>query len=624
MSSNSLSVLQQSLDEADLAKLTALDNPAVHAFVADAIDLCKPEKVFVVTDSSEDIAAVRQMAIDNREETPLAMEGHTVHFDGPKDQGRDPANTKYLLPEGVDLGERLNSTDRAGGLAEVRGIMDGIMAGRTMLVRFFCLGPTNSVFSIPCVQITDSAYVGHSEDLLYRSGYEQFRRIGGSEDFFRVLHSAGPLSEDMTSTDVANRRIYIDIATDTVYSANTQYAGNTVGFKKLALRLAIRKADREGWLAEHMFVMGVKGPGGRKTYFCGAFPSGCGKTSTAMLPGESIVGDDLAYFRKVDGEFRAVNVEQGIFGIIRDVNAEGDPVIYDVLTRPGEVIFSNVLVKDGKPYWVGMGQDLPTEGINYSGKWTAGKTDPDTGAELEPSHWNARYTVSLDRLSNLDEALEDPDGVPVGGIIYGGRDSDTAVPVTESFDWVHGIVTIGASLESETTATVVGAAGVRKFDLMSIMQFVAIPIGRYIENNLKFADGLASPPKVFGTNYFLKGEDGRYLNGMRDKHVWVKWAELRVHGDVDAIETPVGLIPRYEDLKRLFREVLDKDYAEDDYAEQFKVRIPENLAKLDRIEKVYRDIEDTPRAVLDTLAAQRERLLALQKEKGDYVAPTDL
>ncbi|HUU23878.1 MAG TPA: phosphoenolpyruvate carboxykinase (GTP) [Phycisphaerae bacterium] len=624
MSGDVMTVLRANIDKTNLAKLTALANPAMHAFVADAITVCKPKNVFVVSDSADDVAAVRQMAIDHREETPLAMAGHTVHFDGPKDQGRDPGSTKYLLPEGVDLGARLNSVARSTGLAEIRGIMDGIMAARTMLVRFFCLGPTDSVFSIPCVQLTDSAYVGHSEDLLYRAGYEQFRKIGDSTGFFRVLHSAGPVGEDMTSTDVANRRVYVDIATDTVYSANTQYAGNTVGFKKLALRLAIRKADREGWLAEHMFVMGVKGPGGRKTYFCGAFPSGCGKTSTAMLPGETIVGDDLAYFRKVAGQFRAVNVEKGIFGIIRDVNDTDDPVIHDVLTRPGEVIFSNVLVTDGTPYWVGMGRDLPAEGVNYAGRWTAGMTDPEIGEEIEPSHWNARYTVSLDRLSNLDEALNDPAGVPVGGIIYGGRDSDTAVPVTESFDWVHGIVTIGASLESETTATVVGDAGVRKFDLMSILQFVAIPIGKYIDNNLTFVEGLASAPKVFGTNYFIKGEDGRYLNGMRDKHVWVKWAELRVHGDVDAIATPVGLIPRYEDLKRLFKEVLGKDYAKADYVEQFTIRIPENLAKIDRIEKIYREIKETPKAVLDTLAAQRERLVALRKEKGDYVAPTEL
>ncbi len=618
------SVLKAALDEDSLRKLLALENAKLHAFVADAVELCRPAKVFVATDDPGDIAFVRRLAIANGEETPLATEGHTVHFDGYYDQGRDPGNTKYLLPAGVDLGERLNSTDRQGGLAEVRRLLAGAMAGRTMLVRFFCLGPTDSVFAIPCVQITDSAYVAHSEDLLYRPGYEQFRKLGGGEAFFRYLHSAGRLGPDHTSLDVEKRRVYIDIAEETVYSVNTQYGGNTIGLKKLSLRLAIRKADREGWLAEHMFIMAVHGPGGRKTYFCGAYPSGCGKTSTSMLPGETIVGDDIAYFRILDGQFRAANVERGIFGIIRDVNSQDDPLIHQALTTPGEVIFSNVLVKDGRPYWVGMGGELPTEGVNHSGPWRAGKTGPE-GKPVPPSHWNARYTVSLERLPNLDEALEDPRGVVVGGIFYGGRDSDTAVPVQQAFDWSHGIVTMAASLESEATAAVVGGReGVRKFDLMSNMDFVAIPLGKYIRNNLEFGGRLGEPPAIFATNYYLRGPDGAYLSGMLDKHVWVKWAELRVHGEAGALEGPTGWVPRYDDLKRLFAEVRQRDYSPAEYAEQFRIRIPENLAKIERIETIYRGVEDTPPAVFDALAAQRRRLQELRQAKGDYVAPTEL
>jgi len=616
-------VLKDRLDAEDLEKLLALDNPKLHRFVADAVALCKPEKVFVATDSADDIAFVRRLAIDNGEETPLATEGHTVHFDGYFDQARDKEQTKYLLPAGVDLGERLNSVERDAGLAEVRGFLDGAMAGRTALVRFFCLGPTDSPFAIPCAQITDSAYVAHSEDLLYRTGYGQFGKLGGGEGFFRFLHSAGRLDEDRTSADVEDRRVYIDIDEEVVYSVNTQYGGNTIGLKKLALRLAIRKADREGWLAEHMFVLGMHGPEGRKTYFCGAFPSACGKTSTAMLPQESIVGDDIAYFRILDGQFRAVNVEKGIFGIIRDVNGDDDPVIYKVLTTPGEVIFSNVLIKDGRPYWLGMGRDLPEEGRNHSGPWTPGKTGPD-GREVDPSHKNARYTVSLERLANVDEALHEPGGVPVGGIIYGGRDSDTCVPVQQAFDWTHGIVTMGASLESETTAATLGATGVRKFNLMSNLDFLAIPLGKYVQNNLDFGGRLEGPPAIFAVNYFLKGPDGEYLNAMLDKHVWVRWAELAVHGDVGTLEAPTGRIPVYDDLKRLFAEVRKKAYTPADYAEQFKVRIPENLAKIERIEAVYRDVADTPQAVFDTLAAQRRRLEKLRQAKGDYVAPREL
>ncbi|MGD9109596.1 MAG: phosphoenolpyruvate carboxykinase domain-containing protein, partial [Phycisphaerales bacterium] len=421
-------ILKDRLDESNLEKLSALANPKLHLFVADAIELCQPDTVFVVTDSAEDSAYIRKQAVETGEEKSLAMQGHTVHFDGYYDQARDPANTKYLLRPGVDLGERINSIDKNTGLTEVRGFLKGSMKGRQMLVCFFCLGPTNSEFSIPCVQITDSPYVAHSETILYRPGYEQFKKIGDSENFFRFLHTEGEL-ENFVSKNIDKRRVYIDLDDNIVYSTNTQYGGNTIGLKKLSLRLAIQKADAEGWLAEHMFVMGVHGPSSRVTYFTGAFPSACGKTSTSMLPGQTIVGDDIAYLRKKDGQMHCVNVEQGIFGIIRDVNAEDDPIIYKAITMPGEVIFGNVLVtNDGKAHWLGMGCDLPKEGTNYAGKWHEGMTGPD-GKEVSPSHKNARYTIRISDLENKDKLMDAPEGVPVGGIFYGGRDSDTWVPV---------------------------------------------------------------------------------------------------------------------------------------------------------------------------------------------------
>jgi len=394
-----------------------------------------------------------------------------------------------------------------------------------------------------------------------------------------------------------------------------------VGLKKLSLRLAIRKADRESWLAEHMFIMRSNGPKGRKTYFCGAFPSACGKTSTAMIPGENIVGDDLAYFRIIDGEFRAVNVESGIFGIIEDVNAKDDPVIYDVLTKPGEVIFSNVLVKDGKPYWLGMGEEIPTQGENYCGKWEKGMKGPD-GKDTTPSHKNARYTVKMADLKNADPHWDDPKGVKVDGIIYGGRDSDTNVPVREAYSWEHGICTMGAMLESETTAATIGQQGVRVWNVMSNMDFLSMSVGRYIENNLKFAKDIKRP-KVFGTNYFLK-KDGQFLNGKLDKSIWIKWMERRVHNEMEVLDAGYGLIPQYEDLKQLFKEVLKKDYTKKDYVEQFTVRIPELLAKLERMEKIYATIADTPPAMKTEMASQRKRLSALRQANGDYISPLDL
>ena len=616
-------ILAGKLDSASLAKLEALANEHLVEFIADAVKLCQPDSVTVYDDSTKDVQQVRRLALETREEKALATDGHTYHFDGMQDQGRDKEVTRYLVPADQSLSKTLNQMDREQGLGEVRGLLTGCMKGRRMLVRFFCLGPTGSPFSISCAQITDSAYVAHAEDLLYRAGYEQFKRLAGSGEFFRFVHSSGKLTPDMVSAEPDKKRIYIDYTREHVYSVNTQYAGNTVGLKKLALRLAIRKADREGWLAEHMFVMGVHGPSGRVTYFTGAYPSACGKTSTAMIPGETIVGDDIAYFRSIGGQARAVNVEVGIFGIIQDVKAKDDPVIWDVLHKPGEVIFSNVLIHDGQPYWLGMGEEIPAEGVNFSGAWQTGKKDA-SGAAIPPAHKNARYTISLRSIANLDPELDNPQGVPVGGVIYGGRDSDTAVPVQQSFDWAHGMVAYGASQESETTSATIGQEGVRAFNLMSNLDFLAIPLGKYIQNNLDFGLKVANPPRVFATNYFQR-EGGKFLTGMRDKAVWVKWMELRVHNEAPAITTPTGLIPQYEDLKRLFQQVLGKEYSREDYIRQFTTRIPENLAKLDRIEKIYRtEVKDTPAVVFEILAQQRARLEALRKAKGDYVKPTEL
>jgi len=617
-------LIKEKLTAENYDKLIALDNPKMHEFVADAIELCGPASVFVCTDSPDDIAHLRELAVKNGEEISLNITGHTCHFDGYNDQARDKAQTKYLLAPGSELGESLNSTEKSAGVEEVRSFLKDSMAGRQMLVCFWCLGPADSDFTIPCIQITDSPYVAHSESILYRPGYEQFKKISGTPDFFRFIHSEGEL-ENFTSKNIDKRRVYIDLEEDLVYSSNTQYGGNTIGLKKLALRLAIQKASNQGWLAEHMFVMGAHGPAGRVTYFAGAFPSACGKTSTSMLPGQTIIGDDIAYLRKKNGQIRCVNVEKGIFGIIRDVNSEDDPVIYEALNSPCEVIFSNVLIdKNRKPHWLGMGSELPTEGINHSGKWHKGKTDA-KGNEITASHKNARYCLNIPDLNNCDPLLDDPEGVPLGGIVYGGRDSNTWCPVEQAFNWTEGIIIKGAAIESETTAATLDKEGVRTFNLMSNLDFLSIPLGRYVRNNLDFAEDVKDPPLIFSVNYFLRDKAGKYLNGMADKKVWILWAELRVNGDVDAVQTPTGLIPKYEDLAKLFKDNLDTEYTQADFIEQFTIRIPENLAKLDRVEKIYKEkVFDTPQILFDTFAEVRKRLKAAQAKYGLYISPFDL
>jgi phosphoenolpyruvate carboxykinase (GTP) len=617
-----LDMLRPKLNKINYEKLCAITNPKVHQFIAEAAELCNPDIIFVCNDSPEDIAYIWHQAIATGEEKPLATPGHTVHFDGPHDQGRDREATKYLVPKGDHLSKALNQIDRDEGLAEVKSLLKNSMKGRTMIVQFVSLGPANSIFTILGLQCTDSWYVAHSEHLLFRAGYEVFRQAEPNRNFLRVLHSAGKLDNNMVSIEHEKKRVYIDYSEDTIYSVNTQYAGNSVGFKKLAFRLAIRKANQEGWLAEHMMIMGVHGPNGRKTYFAGAFPSACGKTSTAMLPGETILGDDIAYIRNIGSVARAVNVECGIFGIIQDINPKNDPVIFKVLTSPGEVIFSNVLVKDGKPYWLGMNCELPKDGINYTGYWWEGKTD-EHGNPIPPAHKNARYTVSLKALENCDPELDNPLGVELGGIMYGGRDAKAYVPVQQSFNWEHGIICYGAALETETTYAIVGEEGIPEINMMSVQDFVSIPLGQNIRNNLSFGKKLKKAPLIFGVNYFLRDlKTGEFLNAPQDKHVWVKWMELRVHNDVGTIKSPTGLIPKYEDLRLLFNQVLGKEYRKEDYIKQFTIRVPENLAKIDRAKKFYREkVADTPEELFKILEQQRMRLLKAKEKFGDYISP---
>lgn len=621
MKEENIDLIKEKCSAENFEKLNRLNNSFLTDFIGEFVELLNPKSIFVSSGSESDIQYIRGKAIQNGEEIKLAIKGHTAHFDGYYDQARDKEKTRLLIPKGLNLGSHFNTLDKEGGITEIKDIMKNIMDGKELYVLFYCLGPLNSDFSIPAVQLTDSSYVAHSENILYRQGYREFLLQGNFKHFFKFVHSAGELNNNV-SKNIEKRRIYIDAEDNIVYSANTQYGGNTIGLKKLAMRLGINKGYKEGWLTEHMFVMGIHGPGNRLTYFAGAFPSMCGKTSTALTPGEKIIGDDIVYIKKINNKVKAVNVEVGIFGIIKDINPYDDTIIWDALHKPNEIIFSNVLVdENGGVFWIGKPGEIPEKGINYSVEWSPGKKDS-KGNEIPPSHKNARFTIDLNSLENLDPRLEDPLGVELGGIIYGGRDSDIWVPVMEAYNWVQGIVTMGASLESETTAATLGKTGVRKFNPMSNLDFLSIPIGEYIDLNIKFGEKIENPPKIFSVNYFLKDEKGKYLNSIVDKRVWLKWMELRVHNDVGAIDIKIGLIPKYEDLEKLFIKVLNKQYSKDDYLKQFTLRVSENILKIERINKIYKEIgANVPIILFDILEEQKKKLSDLKKRYGTYIKP---
>ncbi|MEM2705581.1 MAG: phosphoenolpyruvate carboxykinase domain-containing protein, partial [Thermoplasmata archaeon] len=391
--------MEKNFSKAEIEKIKAIENKKLYEFIDFYIQLLNPSSIFVVSSDKKDEEYIKNRAIEIGEEGKLSKEKQTYHFDNYYDQARDKENTRVLLPKEEDL-PFINVMERKKGIEEIHSLMKNQMIGKTMYIGFFSLGPLNSKFSELAVQITDSAYVMHSELILYRNAYEKFKNEPNLE-FLKFVHSQGELDERKTSINLKNRRIYFDLEGMTGFAVNTQYAGNTVGLKKPGFRITIYKAFKEGWLSEHMFLMGVNGPNGRVTYFTGAFPSMCGKTSTCTLPGERLVGDDLVFIKPINGVARAINIENGVFGIIDGINKKDDPIIWDVLHSDSEIIFSNVLVSEGKPYWTGMGEQIPDKGINHSGEWWMGKRDSE-GKEIPPSHKNARFTVRLSAFSNLD------------------------------------------------------------------------------------------------------------------------------------------------------------------------------------------------------------------------------
>jgi phosphoenolpyruvate carboxykinase (GTP) len=627
-----LDLFREKMDEEHLKRIKMISHPEVQLKIANAIAMCEPESVFVNTGSEADRSYIRELALKREEETDLPMEGHTIHYDLKDEQGRIIDRTFYIYNEGEQVSSLAKRVIRQDAIEDIRDKMAGIMRGMQMIVGFYIRGPFGAPVSNPAVEITSSAYVSHSAEILYRNLFSQFNQaVDQARHFFTNIHSEGLNCPE----DLPNARVYMDRSYKTTYSVNCTYAGNTLLLKKGNHRFCVDKAvyeNRGNELSEHMFITGIEGPAGRITWCTGAAPSGCGKTTTAMA-GQHFVGDDLAQLWIADdGSIRSVNPECGIFGILEDVNWEGDPRLMELLRKPGaEVIWSNVLVDDqGIPHWTGSGESTPEKGVNFQGIWFAGMRD-EKGSPIPISHPNARCTISSSKLANYSEKAEAPEGVETRIITYSGRDSDTMPPVWTAKSPECGVV-IGACIVSAATATEVGAIGVRRSPWANA-PFIPGSLGDYMDAQFRFfANPQIAPnkqPIIAGLNYFLTdeargGSSKKLLGEKRDVKVWMAWLERRSHNEVEAIETPIGYLPQYEDLQKLFQELIDKDYPETLYTKQFSLYIDKILARIDLQIEAYSQEKNIPERLFDILKEQRHDLKALKEACGAIVTPSKL
>jgi phosphoenolpyruvate carboxykinase (GTP) len=625
-------LFKSKMNSEQLYRIKQIKNQEVLLKIANAIVMCNPTQVFINTGSETDNRFIRELSLKNGEEATLAMENHTIHFDLKEEQGRIIDRTFYIANENETISSLANRMDRGKALEEIRRFMTGIMNSKIMMVGFYLRGPVGASVSNPALEITSSAYVTHSAEILYRNIFDVFNQeVDRLGHFFTNIHSEGLNRPE----DLINARVFMDRSHWTTYSMNCTYAGNTLLLKKGNHRFSVDKAvyvNRGNELAEHMFITGTHGPDDRITWLAGAAPSGCGKTTTAMA-GDHFIGDDLAQmWIDDDGSVRAINPEIGIFGIVEDVNWEGDPELMKVLRNPGsEVIWSNVLIdKDGIPHWIGNGEKHPEKGINFQGEWWEGKTDK-MGKLVPISHPNARCTLSCKSLSNYSENSEDSHGVQIRIITYSGRDNDTMPPVWVAESPDEG-VTIGACIVSAATATEVGATGIKRSPWANA-PFIPGALGDYMDAQFKFFNNSKihpnKSPVMAGLNYFLTdnargGGSSKLLGEKKDVKVWLAWLERLTCAEVECIRSPIGCLPEYKDLKKIFKDIIQKDYDYDLYIKQFSLYIDKIIFRVHLQLDSYSQELNIPERFFQVLNTQKKALLSLKETFGPIVTPDQL
>lgn len=584
------------------------NNPELAAWIDAVAALTTPDQIRLVDGSdAENDALIESMLADGTLEK-LNEQTHPncfLHRSDPSDVARVEHLTFVCTEDSEDAGPNNNWMAPEEGHAKVDPLFDGCMKGRTMYVIPYLMGPYGSPFSRAGVEITDSPYVVANMRIMARIGQRALDHIEAGNSFVRGLHSIGQLDPE--------QRYIMHFPEDLmIKSFGSGYGGNALLGKKChALRIASWQARTEGWLAEHMLILGIEDPAGNTTYVAAAFPSACGKTNLAMLvPPAALdgwkvwtVGDDIAWMHLgEDGRLWAINPEAGFFGVAPGTSLSTNPNCMNTLGR--NAIYTNVAVTpDGQPWWEGIDGDKPGELIDWQGRPHSLENGP-------AAHPNSRFTVSASQCPSYSDQANEPQGVPISALIFGGRRSAVAPLVFEALDWEHGVFA-AAAVASETTAAATGAVGQVRRDPMAMKPFCGYNFADYWTHWLGFKDKSENLPKVFHVNWFRKDADGNFMwPGFGDNMRVLKWITERCAGQSNAVKTPIGLIPNGSDLDLsgldLDQKVVDALLAIDpniwrteieaieEYFGSFGERIPSEI--LVQIERIKREITESQRA----------------------------
>jgi len=571
-------------------------------WVSEMARLTKPDNVVWCDGSEDEKRRLTEQAVADGTLIPLDPKKHPgcyLHRSNPNDVARVEQLTFICTPTKAEAGPTNNWMAPADAYKKLGALFDGSMKGRTMYVLPYVMGPLSSRFSKIGVELTDSIYVALNMRIMTRMGKQALDMLGDTGEFNKGLHSMLDVSPE--------RRFICHFPEDnTIWSIGSGYGGNVLlGKKCLALRIGSYLGRQEGWLAEHMLILGVESPDGHISYVAAAFPSACGKTNFAMMvppkrfDGWKVwtVGDDIAWMHVgEDGRLWAVNPEAGYFGVAPGTSMKSNPMAMKTVEK--DTIFTNVaLTKDGNVWWEGIDSEPPEGTIDWQGRpWT--KQSPDKAA-----HPNSRFTAPATNNPHLSIHANDPRGVPISAIVFGGRRATTVPLVLQSFHWLHGVY-LGATLGSETTAAATGKVGVLRRDPMAMLPFCGYDMGSYFRHWIEMRAKIALPPKIFMVNWFRKDGDGKFLwPGYGENMRVLKWIVDRAHVRTGAKETPLGWVPREGDL-----DLSGLDISSEKLHQATGVDLDEWKAELESHGEWFASLGST---VPHSLLRQRELLLAL-------------